>query len=132
MEITCYPNLPDNATMDQHNKMMVDMHGKPFATILYHNTNNQNMTKDMAESFIINVIMVWLLCWILLKINGPTFTDIFISCVFVGLIVFLNMPLTNHVWYWSFGIKADLIDAVASWGLTGIWLGLVAQAKLKK
>jgi hypothetical protein len=117
------PNYPDNATMDQQNKLMEDMQGKPWAVVLYHNSYHASMQKDMLYAFLIDLLVVWILCWLLLKINAPSFGTIFISSVFIGLIVFLNSPLTSHVWYLTYGIKGDLIDAVASFGLTGLWLG---------
>ncbi len=117
------PNYPDNATMDQQNKLMQDMQGKPWAVILYHRSYNSSMVKNMLYVFFANVIMVWFFCWIAVKMHAPSFGSIFIAAVFTGLIVFINSPLTYHIWYLSSGIKGDLIDAVVSWGLTGLWLG---------
>lgn len=117
------PNSPDNASMDEYNNMMKDMQGKPWAVVLYHKTYNENMMKNMAYGLLVNILIVWMLCWILLKINAPSFGTVFIASLFAGLIVFLNAPITYHIWYLSFGTKGDLIDAIASFGLTGLWLG---------
>jgi len=117
------PNYPDNATMDQQNDLMKNMQGKPWATILYHHSYNGNMTKSMIHCYLIDLLIVGFLCWVLMKMNAPSFGTVFLSCVAVGLIVFLDSPLTAHVWYMTYGIKADLIDAVASFGITGLWLG---------
>ncbi len=117
------PLPADNATMDEYNKLMADNDGKAQAVVLFHKHFSQSMGKNMLHAFLIDLLMVWMLCWLLLKINAPSFGTIFLSSLFVGLIVFLDSPLTTHVWYLTFGLKGDLIDAVASFGLTGLWLG---------
>ncbi len=116
------PGLQEEASMDEYKKLMEDSKGKPWATIQYHKSNDTNMAKNMILGVVINVITVWLLCWILAKMNAPTFATVLTASLFSGLIVFFNVPYTNHIWYQSFDIWAHFIDAIVSWGLCGLWL----------
>ena len=117
------PGLPDAASADDHEKAMTEMEGKPWASIQYHKAWENNMTMNMVRGFFTNVIAVWLLCWILLRLHKPSFSTVFTASLFTGLIVFLNISYTNHIWYQSFDLMAHFADAVVSWGVTGLWLG---------
>ncbi len=58
--------------------------------------------------------------WILLKMTNAGFGRILVSCLLIGLIVFLNSPYTVHIWYPKSDIGAHLTDALLSWGLCGL------------
>jgi hypothetical protein len=117
------PAIPEGSSMEEHQKAMKDAEGKPWATIQYHKSMENNMTMNMIRGFITNVITVWLLCWILLRLKNQSFGTIFAASLFTGLIVFLNVPYINHIWYQSFDLMAHFMDAIVSWGVTGLFLG---------
>lgn len=117
------PTVPEHASKEQWEAAMNNSAGKPWAIISYHKAMNTNMGANMARCLVANIILVSLLCWILSQFQQPTFGKIFLTCLFTGLIVFLNAPYTLHIWYETPGITADLQDALISWGLVGIWLG---------
>ena len=117
------PTFPEGASMDEMNKAMEDSKGKPWAQIHYHKANNTNMVMNMVRGLLVNIVMVWLLCWILARMNKGGFSATLTACLITGLIVFLNSPYTIHIWYTVFDLNAHLIDALVSWGLAGIWLG---------
>jgi hypothetical protein len=120
------PSVPKGASMDEMTKKAEASMGKPWASIQYHksfNTDNSQMFMNMGQGVVTTIIMVWLLCWILGKSGRTGFGNIFLACIFTGLIVFINEPYTNFIWYKIFDIKAHLIDALMSWGLCGLWLG---------
>jgi hypothetical protein len=116
------PALPDNATMEEHEQLMKTAEGKPWASVQYHSSLQNNMVMNMIRGFVTNVIIVLLFCWLLNRMNAPRFGTIVTSALVVGLIVFLNAPYTGFIWYQSFDIWASFADAVVSWGLTGVWL----------
>jgi hypothetical protein len=116
------PAIPENSTMAEHEQAMKDMEGKPWATIQYHKAMENNMTMNMIRGALVNIVMVWLLCWILLRLAKPGFGTIFTASLFTGFIVFLNVPYTNHIWFQSFDLMAHFVDAVVSWGACGLWL----------
>jgi xanthine/uracil permease len=120
------PSVPKGASMDEMQKLAAKSMGKPWASIQYHqsfNSDNNQMFMNMGQGLVTTIIMVWLLCWILSKSGRTGFGNVFLACIFTGLIVFINEPYTNYIWYKIFDIKAHLIDALASWGLCGLWLG---------
>ena len=120
------PAVPKGTPFDEAIKAGEKMQGKPWASIQYHRsftTTMNEMYMNMFRGYVASVFMVWLLCWIIGKSGRTSFGNIFIACLFTGLIVFINEPYNTYIWYKIFDVRAHLIDALASWGLCGIWLG---------
>ncbi len=117
------PGSPDGVSMEEYEKVLQASEGKPWATIQYHHRLKNNMGMNMARGIIINFITVALLCWIITRMQVRSFAAVFTATIFTGLIVFFNAPYTNAIWYDSFDTWAHLADALASWGLCGLWLG---------
>lgn len=117
------PGVPDGASWEEHDKAMKASAGKPWAMIQYHNEMETNMTMNMIRGFLVDVVAVFLLCWMIGKMTAPGFGTILGSALAVGLIAFLYEPYTGSIWYKMPDIWAYLIDAVVAWGLTGLWLG---------
>lgn len=116
------PSSPENTTPEEYNKQLQAAARKPWATIQYHQEQNTNMGMNMMRGLIINMITVWLLCWIITRMRNRSFAAILTASLFSGLIVFFNVPYTTAIWYPSFDIWADFADAVLGWGLCGLWL----------
>lgn len=119
------PGLPENASKEDHEKLMKEANGKPWATIQYHKSQEAStgaMITNMVRALLTNIIMIWIFCWILYRINTANFGTIFIASLFTGLIVFLSSPYIISIWYKWFDITAHFIDAIVSWGLSGLWL----------
>ncbi len=104
---------------------MKAMEGKPWAQVVYHKSmpGMNKMFMNMGRSLLVNMVVVWLLCWLLVKIPTPSFGTVFIGTIGTGLIVFLNAPYLMHIWYGSFDLMAHFVDALVGWGVTGLWLG---------
>jgi hypothetical protein len=119
------PGLPETATRSEMEAAMKATDGKPWARIEYHNKaeNNTNaMIMNMVRGLLVNIVIVFLFCWLVGKINNPGFGTILGGALAVGMISFLNQPYTIFIWYKSFDIWATFLDAVVMWGLAGIWL----------
>jgi len=119
------PTFPPGTSNSEMETKMKAMEGKPWAQVVYHKSMDgmNKMFRNMGRSILVDIFIVWLLCWLLGKINAPSFGTIFLGTLFTGLIVFLNAPYTMHIWYGSFDLTAHFIDALVAWGVTGIWLG---------
>jgi len=120
------PTMPKGTSFEEATKKGEKMVGKPWAILQYHKSfqgSMNDMVMNMVRGFIATVVMVWMLCWIIGKWTRPSFANIFIACIFTGLIVFINEPYNTYIWYKIFDVRAHLIDSLASWGLCGIWLG---------
>jgi hypothetical protein len=119
------PTFAPGTSNDVMEKQMKAMEGKPWAQVVYHKSmpGMNKMFMNMGRSLLVNIFVVWLLCWLLVKIPNPSFSTIFLGTLGTGIIVFLNMPYTMHIWYDSFDLMAHFTDALVSWGVTGLWLG---------
>lgn len=120
------PTVPPNTSFDEANKMGEKMVGKPWAFVEYHKSFDMSMNAmymNMLKGYLSTVLMVAFVCWILIRWGQKTFGSIFLACLLVGLVVFINQPFTTYIWYKIFDIKAHLIDSLMSWGLCGVWLG---------
>lgn len=123
------PIPPPGASMDEWNKLMDDAVGKPWAKVEYHKSLSNNMTMNMVRGLVINILTIFLLCWILMRFRSLRFSNIFTASLLTGLIVFFNVPYTQAIWYEAFDTWAHLADAVISWGLVGAWLGWYLGSK---
>ncbi len=126
------PKIADNSSSEEWDKAMKESDGKPWATIQYHKVAQMNptaMMKNMARGLVVDIIMIWLFCWILGKMNMAGFSTIFTSCIMMGFIVFFNTAYTGNIWYKWFDIMAFFTDAMASWGICGLWLGWYLKKK---
>ncbi|MEO6406811.1 MAG: hypothetical protein ABIY51_11675 [Ferruginibacter sp.] len=120
------PGLPETATREDHEKMMKESNGKPWASIQFHNEIKStwgDMVMNMGRQLIVDMVMVWLFCWLLGKINVLSFGTIFTASLVLGLIAFFNTAYTVNIWYKWFDIMAHFGDCIISWGLCGLWLG---------
>jgi hypothetical protein len=119
------PGFPEGTSGDEMEKQMKTTAGKPWAQVVYHKSlpGMSMMFRNMGRSLLVNILIIWMLCWLLLKIPSPTFSTIFIGTLGTGLLVFLNAPYTMHIWYHSFDLMAYFADALVAWGVTGLWLG---------
>lgn len=109
--------------MSEHEAFMKEHEGKPWAMIVYHKAFKVDMVMNIVRGLLINIILMALFCWIISKIPAPRFGTVFLASIFTGLIVFLNGIYTGHIWYPTFDLVAHLTDAIAGWGLAGLWLG---------
>ncbi len=127
------PTIAPGTSGDEMEKQMKAMEGKPWAQVVYHKSmpGMSKMFMNMGRSLVVDIIVVWLLCWLLVKIPAPSFGTIFLGTIGTGIIVFLNAPYTLHIWYGSFDLTAHLVDALVSWGVTGLWLGWWLRRKAK-
>jgi magnesium-transporting ATPase (P-type) len=120
------PGVPETASQSEAQEVMKASDSKPWARIEYHNKaeNSTNaMVMNMVRGFLVNVVIVFLFCWLIGKITNPGFGIILGGALAIGIIGFLNQPYTGFIWYKSFDIWASFLDAIVMWGLSGIWLG---------
>ncbi|HHH54773.1 MAG TPA: hypothetical protein ENK91_14010 [Bacteroidetes bacterium] len=116
------PNLPKDATQEEHHEYMQNMTGKPWAQINYHKSMSNNMGMNMFRGFVTDFIAALLLCWILLNFSNLTFTKTLLTSLSVGFIGFLTVNYINSIWFETHVVLA-LFDAIILWGLVGLWLG---------
>jgi hypothetical protein len=117
--------LPSAPTKKEQEEQMKTMEGKPWASIIYHKSFKNNMVMSMTRAFLVNFVLVLLLVIILTKGGLPDFMGFVTGSLGIGVFTFLSGPYTGHIWFglpWHM-IRGDIIDAIAAWGLCGLWLG---------
>ena len=101
------------------------MEGKPWALVSYNKALKSDMAMQILRGFLICLICVLLVCTIIGRMGNKRFISVFATTLYMGIICFLFVWYTGHNWMGtSWGVlKPELLDDLASWGLTGIWLG---------
>jgi hypothetical protein len=128
------PSLPAGTSSEEMMKKGEANMGKPWATIQYHKSFSMSMNRmymNMAKGLLFTMLMLWFVCWITGHYAKPTFLNVFLTSIFIGLIVFINIPYNAYIWYDIFDVKAYLHDALLGWGVCGIWLGWWMSRKAK-
>lgn len=123
------PALPPGASSEQYEALMKSMDGKPWAIIQYHQAWKMNMGSNMIRGLIVDMLIVAFFCALISRMNSLNFIAILISALFVGMIVFFNVPYTHHIWYQDFDLMAYFADCIVGWGLIGVWLGFLYGRK---
>jgi hypothetical protein len=117
--------LPSAPTEKERQEMMEGMEGKPWASVIYHKSFSTDMVMPMIRGFLVDLFLVISLIYILTRGGVPITRRAFAGAVAVGLFTFLWGPYSGHIWFelpWHM-ITGDLIDAIAAWGLCGLWVG---------
>lgn len=123
------PRPVNAANVEEVEQFTKQLQGRPWARVIYYPAYEMNMYMSMLRGLITNIIIVFLFLTLVNRFKYKKFFSIFLSSLFVGIISFSNTFYTQHLWYPSYEIKADFIDAVVSWGICGIWLGFIMQEK---
>lgn len=116
------PTASPDATTAEMEAMQKSMEGKPWAVVNYHTAYNANMTSNIIRGLLVAIIAAFLVTWVLMK-QTTSFGGTFMSCLFIGVAGYLFIPYSGHIWFQNPGATTHLVDALASWGLCGIWLG---------
>lgn len=117
------PTVDPNASAEEIEKITADMKGKPWAVINYHSAYNVDMGSNILRGLLVDIIIAWLVCWILLGNPQPGFGRTYLSCLAIGLTGYLFLPYSEFMWYQTGGATQNLIDVLVSWSLCGVWLG---------
>lgn len=117
------PRESETASAKEMEDFQKGMQGKPWAVVSYHKAYNTDMVMNIIRGLIVAIITVFFVCWVLMKQSPSSFSTTFISCLLIGLAGYLFIPYSGYIWFQTPGAMTHMIDALASWGLCGIWLG---------
>lgn len=116
------PNIAPGTSKEEQQAAWEEAMGKPWATIHYQSSAENNMGMNMIRGLIIDILAVYMLCYLLMGNNDLTKQKVIVSSILVGLIGYLTISYLNTVWFKT-NSMGYLIDAVAQWGVCGVWLG---------
>jgi hypothetical protein len=117
------PNVPPGTSMEEMGKAMEANMGKPYASILYHPKNETNMTANLLRGLGNNILLAFVLAWLMRKLKVQTFRNILTASMLVGFMAFCFFAYPAFIWYETPGIWSELSDSVAAFTLAGLWLG---------
>jgi hypothetical protein len=116
------PTAPASAPAEEHQKLMEDSIGKPWAQVYMHKKMEFSMGGNLGRGFAVAFIAVLLLSWVLMKNGKTSLIDTLLSCLAIGIMSYLTTSYAVGIWYET-KTMGDLIDAIAGWGIVGLWLG---------
>lgn len=119
------PTVTPGSSMEAGEELGKKMNDNPWATVMYKSAYKHDMTMPMIRSFLVDLFLVFTLIYVLTRGGTPGGMRVFAGSVAVGLFTFLAGPYTMHIWFQTptEAYTGHLIDALATWGLVGIWLG---------
>jgi len=116
------PQPVPSSSKEEQEAYYKEMTGQPWATVTYHKSMSADMTMNMIRGFLVDLVAAFLLIWLLGKIESLTFGTALLGSLGVGFIGYLTIPYMNAIWFegnsWGY-----LMDTIAQWGITGVWLG---------
>lgn len=118
------PTFPPGTSREAQEAFMQQSVGKPWAVVAYHKALQENTVVNIIRELLVDIVMVWMACFLFMKMNRLNFGIVFLSCLFIGLIGFFSFPYSVHIWYETSDIMASFKDAIFGWGIVGIWLGI--------
>lgn len=126
------PALSPDASPEEYKAAQANMIGKPWATLSYHHKAKMQIGMNLFRALIVNILSVFLVCYILLGDPNLSFQKVFLSCLSIGVIGYLTLPYLNSIWFETNSIP-DLIDNIVQWALVGLALGkLLTYKKVNK
>jgi hypothetical protein len=116
------PRMSHNQSMEELEGFTKSIAGKPWARVIYYPSYKTDMTMNMIRGFAMDILIVFLLVWIISKLKIPRRSTIVGVSIVIGFMAFCSTTYTEHIWYPVYDLRAQLIDAVVAWGLCGFWL----------
>lgn len=116
------PRAPLDATEEEMERSVQQQIGKPWAMVSYHKSYEATFGMNLIRGLIIDILSVFLLCWILMRMRDLDMKNIMITSLMIGFIGYFTISYLDTIWFKNNSIPY-LIDTVVSWGLIGAWLG---------
>ena len=92
---------------------------QPWVRLQYYTTRNNAMLKPLLQGFFTDVVLGFFILWVLNQINFTNRWKPVLFSVMLGVISFIYLPYTNHIWYPAFDIEFYLLDALVPFAIIG-------------
>jgi hypothetical protein len=113
------PRTAGNAGEAERNAFSAERVGKPWAMVTYHKSWNSSITLPLIRSLLTDMVIMWLLIYILDAISSITMLRSISLATGVGLISFLAFPYTDNIWFQTPDVWASLADGIVPWTFVG-------------
>lgn len=107
-------------------------HQNHWIRMNYYTNRDVSMIKPLMLGFLSDLILGFCILWILKQCTSASTFKYMLYAVCVGLITFLYIPLTNHIWFPSFDLWAYLLDAVMPFTAIGFLYGYLKTRHKKR
>ncbi len=116
------PKVAPGSSREQEEAFMKEHDGEAWAVISYHKSFDSSMGMNMLRGFATDLVIGFLLFWLLSQMLGMSVTKGATVAVVIGILGYLSIRYMNSIWFETNTIP-DLIDAIVPWALSGVWLG---------
>jgi hypothetical protein len=113
------PMPKPGSTPEQYEAYAKEQQGKPWAKIVYHESNENDMLMCMLRGFAVDIIIALFFYIALSHMNTSNYSKGMTYGIVIGLITFLYQPYTEFIWYKSHDIYASLLDGIIPWAVIG-------------
>ena len=122
------PRLPAGASGEDAKAFNETRQGTPWARVSYHKSLDMSMPMNMLRGFVIDVVAVFLLCWVLMQMANLDLKTAVLSSMAIGLMGYFTINYLDTVWFEGNSLP-DLLDAVVQWGSLWSLARLVAASR---
>ena len=116
------PQPAPGSSQEAKDEFMAKYATSPWASISYHGAGERSMAMNMIRAFVVDLVVAYLLVWLLMNFSNLTFKKTLLGSLAVGAVAYLTIPYLNSIWFEN-GTWGYLIDLVGQWGIVGVWLG---------
>jgi hypothetical protein len=99
-------------------------YGKPWMFLKYYNNREDVMGMNMIRGFSSNWIAGFIIIYLLNMMGSMSRIKSILTTLGMGLVVFIYVPYTNHIWFPDFDTVMTLSDCLIPFALIGVWNGL--------
>lgn len=123
----------NKTSSEEQKKLNAEMIGKPWATVSYHKSYDQNMSVTMATGFLIHLMAAFIVVIILAMVSDkiPGFGSRWLFVISLAVLIVLQGPMVNWNWWQTpdHFLKSLVLDQITTWGIAGLWLAWYFKAK---
>ena len=113
------PMPKPGSTPEEYEKFANENEGKPWAQLIYHKNNRNDMSLNMIRGLLVDLLLVFLLFGLLDLIPAISILQGALYACTIGIIGFFYEPYTHYIWYQQPGIWSYFLDAIAPYAIIG-------------
>jgi len=120
------PGTPPDLSQADHENMMAEMEGKPWAMVHFHKSYHNSMGSAMVIGILLNLFAALIVSWLLSRCTGfTTFLSRWLAVMAFAVFSVLQADLMDWNWWQTPAsyLTGEVIDTLLGWALAGLWLG---------
>ena len=110
------PELP----LEEQNAQWESFMGKPWMFVTYYGPHEMSMAVNMLRGFFADWLFALFFAYLLFKLGPISLKESIGICIGIGMIGFLAISYTNHIWYPTFDLIPTMLDSIVPFTLVGL------------